>query len=374
MVINVASFGGRSHMLDLARELHKKGHEVRFYSYVPTKRAQQFGLPAACNKTLFYWALPFLALFKIFGFKSWNQYLYWRVFDIFTAYYMKPCDVFIGQSPMHNFSIRYAKKKYGALTILERGTVHVLDYVEQVKEDPLLEGKCQQPSYQIAYDIDGYKYPNFISVGSEQVKDSFIKHGIAAEKIFVNNYGFDVSQFSSTVLAENPYDLIMVGRWSYPKGAALITEACKRKGYHFLHVGSLIGYPFPEIENMHHVDAVPQNKLVEYYSKAKVFVLPSYVEGLALVQMQAAACGLPIVCSEYTGGRDIRKYTTSDEWIIEMNDLTVESLISAIDNALSLAKKQTGKRNYLNKDFANASWEGYGNRYHEFLQEKINQK
>jgi UDP:flavonoid glycosyltransferase YjiC (YdhE family) len=39
MKINIASFGGRSHLLDTARELEKFGHEVRFYSYVPSKRA-----------------------------------------------------------------------------------------------------------------------------------------------------------------------------------------------------------------------------------------------------------------------------------------------------------------------------------------------
>ena len=44
MIINIASFGGRSHLLDLARELEKQGNIVRFYSYVPTKRALKFGL------------------------------------------------------------------------------------------------------------------------------------------------------------------------------------------------------------------------------------------------------------------------------------------------------------------------------------------
>ena len=66
MVINIASFGGRTHLLDTARELAKQGNIVRFYSYVPTKRAVKYGLPAECNYSLFLWALPFLVLYKIF--------------------------------------------------------------------------------------------------------------------------------------------------------------------------------------------------------------------------------------------------------------------------------------------------------------------
>lgn len=44
MRINIGSFGGRAHMLDLARELEKMGHNVKFYSYVPTSFAMKFGL------------------------------------------------------------------------------------------------------------------------------------------------------------------------------------------------------------------------------------------------------------------------------------------------------------------------------------------
>ena len=36
MKINIASTH-RFHLLDLARELERQGHDVKFYSYVPTK-------------------------------------------------------------------------------------------------------------------------------------------------------------------------------------------------------------------------------------------------------------------------------------------------------------------------------------------------
>ena len=41
--IGIAS-AGRFHVLDLARELSRLGHQVRFYSYVPKSRGRRFGL------------------------------------------------------------------------------------------------------------------------------------------------------------------------------------------------------------------------------------------------------------------------------------------------------------------------------------------
>lgn len=362
MIINIASSGGRTHMLDTARELAKCGHVVRFYSYVPTKRAMKYGLPKECSYSLYYWVFPFLVLFKLFGFGGWRTYLYNRFCDLFLSFYMKPCDVFIGQSPIHYYSIKNAKKRFNALTILERGTIHVLDYQERLKA---LELKLKS-KWDVRWDMKGYEAPDYISVGSEQVKESMMAHGVSREKIFVNNYGFNSKNFFPTELQKENFDLLMVGRWSKMKGADIITEVCRKKGYSFLHVGGLVD-SFPVLNNMQHIDSVDEQELYKYYAKAKVFVLPTWCEGLALVQLQAMACGLPMVCSIYSGGRDLKKYIKEGTWIFEMKDLTLSEFIRNIDEALSVANKQKGKRFYLNQDFDDASWRGYGKRYDDFL-------
>lgn len=373
MIINIASYGGRTHMLDTARELAKLGHTVRFYSYVPKKRAVKYGLPPECCFTLFYWALPFLVLFKIFGFKDCIQQLYWRMFDVFTAFYMKPCDIFIGQSPMHIFALKYAKKKYGAITILERGTIHVLDYINQLKDDPALKGHPVQASSSVKRDLRGYQYPDFISVGSEMVKETFVNHDITPARIFVDNYGVDLSQFHPTNLQSPAYDLIFVGQWSYRKGCDIITLLCKKYKYSFLHVGSLID-AFPSMENMRHVDAVDQSELVKYYARSKVFIIPSRAEGLAMVQVQAVACGLPVVCSKFSGGRDLRKYCSSPDFIIESPTLNIEDLHVAVQESLEKAKQQHGTRIILSKSYEELSWSGYGKRYNDFLIKIMNEQ
>lgn len=371
MVINIASFGGRSHLLDTARELEKFGHTVRFYSYVPTKRAMKFGLKKECSYSLFYWAIPFLILFKFFGHKRWITITYQCCFDYFTAYYMKPCDVFIGQSPMHCYCLKYVKRKYNAITILERGSLPAEIYNHNMIGDPALKGKKLYPQWLVKYENRGYEIADFISVGADHVKDAFISLGMHPFKIFVNNYGFNSSFFAPTELSStDTFDIIQVGNWGYRKGNDLITEACKLKKYRFLHVGPL-SCEFPVMSNMVHIDAQPENKLIHYYQKAKVFVMPSRVEGLALVQLQAIACGLPLVCSPYSGGRDLKKYVQTGDWIIELERLTLDELILCIDKALLVADSQKGKRFFLRDNFENVSWEGYGKRYNNFLKSII---
>ena len=118
---------------------------------------------------------------------------------------------------------------------------------------------------------------------------------------------------------------------------------------------------------MTHHEPVDQNELVNYYAKARVFVLPSRAEGLSLVQAQAIACGLPVVCSKETGGADLRDQLTDKKWIIEMEDLSVEALLDAVDKGLNLARAQKGIRNYAGDDMNRLSWENYGIRYSRFF-------
>jgi glycosyltransferase involved in cell wall biosynthesis len=159
----------------------------------------------------------------------------------------------------------------------------------------------------------------------------------------------------------------MVGQWCYRKGCDLLTEAClhilKKK---LLHVGSVVDCPLPNHPLFTHVDSVNEPQLVNYYMQAKIFALPSREEGLALVQPQALICGLPIVCSKDTGGRDLRNFLDDRKWIIEMPETTVECLAECIMKALALADTQPeGKRNYAGKAIEQLTWEAYGKRYNE---------
>jgi starch synthase len=54
-----------------------------------------------------------------------------------------------------------------------------------------------------------------------------------------------------------------------------------------------------------HISALSSEALREHYRGADVFMLPSFFEGLALVLLEAMACGLPAIASTATGGADV---------------------------------------------------------------------
>ena len=111
--INIFS-PGRFHVLDLARELEKNGFDVKFYSFVPIKRAVKFGLPRHCCCSLLFFMAPFLALERVFFQKSgWAKRLSIRVQDWISSIVMRKCDICIAMSGNFILTPKKAKKTGG---------------------------------------------------------------------------------------------------------------------------------------------------------------------------------------------------------------------------------------------------------------------
>jgi glycosyltransferase involved in cell wall biosynthesis len=360
MKINIAA-SHRFHLLDLARELEKLGHEVRFYSYVPTNRAMQFGLKKENSFSFYYAAIPFLAIVKLTKGSAWSLKLINLAMDIYMSFFMKPCDIYIALGTVYKSSLKKAKNQFGAITILEWGSKHIEEQQRILNEIPNIK---PQDTYFTIRSLEGYEIADYIAISSDHVKQSFISKGISEKKLIQNPYGVDLSMFSTTELTkDNPFDVIMVGGWSYRKGCDLLIEIFKHSDLTFIHVGPIVDLEFPQLNNMTHIDSVNQKELIKYYARAKIFVLPSREEGLAMVLCQAVACGLPIVCSKDSGGRDLRQFINDKNWINEMNELTIDTLRQSINETLELAKEQTGERKYSEGVIENLTWEAYGKRY-----------
>ena len=75
-----------------------------------------------------------------------------------------------------------------------------------------------------------------------------------------------------------------------------------------------------------HVSALSSEALRDHYQQADVFVLPSYFEGLALVLLEAMACGLPAIASTATGGADF--LTEASGRLLPVGDL--DSLVDSL--------------------------------------------
>lgn len=357
--INISA-SHRFHLLDLARELAKQGNDVRFYSYVPAKRCESYGLPKGCAKSFTWLVLPFFAIQKIIGEKPWLIRIRNRLIDWYVSMTMRPCDVFIGLGSVYLRSFVKAKKKYGAKTILEWGSKHV---IEQNRVFGILS---EYPKKDLQRELKEYEIVDFIAIAAEHVKESFLIHGIPEDKLFINPYGVDLKHFHPTKLCGD-YDIIYVGGWRKRKGSDKLVELCKQYNYKIIHVGAIVDVPFPSESNFTHIAPVDQRQLVKYYAKAKIFVIPSLSEGLAMVQAQAIVCGLPLVCSKDTGGRDLRKFLDHPEYIIEMSDFSQDTLHKCVEKGLSLANQQHDIRNYAGDITESLTWEAYGKRYNDFI-------
>lgn len=58
-------------------------------------------------------------------------------------------------------------------------------------------------------------------------------------------------------------------------------------------------------ENVTIVDGCEQNKLIDFYKKADIFILTSYYEGFPRVFMEAAAIGVPVVTTKVSGAEEL---------------------------------------------------------------------
>lgn len=356
MKINVITTG-RFHLLDLARELHNSGYDVKLYTYVTPKRCETFGINKNAISCYLWIAAPFLLLRKLFpGIDFFNRLLV-EVIDRFVANTMRNADVCIALGSVFNATLTKAKSK-GEVYILEWGSKHIIEQLKMLNKT--------HSQWSIDKELFEYENADYIAIPANHVKNSFVKHGVPEEKLLVNPYGVSICDFKPTEFT-GEYDIITVGGWRYEKGSDLLVELCLKYGYKLLHVGTIVNMEFPTEKNFKHYDSVNQSELGKFYRRAKIFALPSRAEGLSLVQAQAIACGLPIVCSKETGGEDLKKILNNTPFIKVMDELTVESLHYCVEEAIEMASNQKGLRNYVNDDITNLSWRAYGERYRQNL-------
>jgi alpha-maltose-1-phosphate synthase len=104
--------------------------------------------------------------------------------------------------------------------------------------------------------------------------------------------------------------------------------------------------------------------LKDHYSQARVFALASREEGLALVQAQALACGLPLVCTARTGGADLRHTPNLAARIDVTPHGDAAALAAALQRALAKAPTLPA---LTQADRDTLTWRAYSERYHAAL-------
>ena len=361
----------RFHVLDLARELARLGHEVRFYSLLTGGRTAQFGLPPECNVCLLPWVLPLVAAQKIapHTLKHASDNLLRRALDTIAAMRIEPCDLLIGMSGLTVKAAAAVKRKYGAKVYLERGSRHILSQKEILDAIPDLPESSKVSAVDVEREEAGYALADMIVVGSRHCEASFTERGFAPNRLFRNPYGVDLSMFAPTKAPPpEPQTILMTGSWSLQKGCDTLTQAWQRlQGVKLIHVGPVDDAPLPVGPDFEHHDKVDQSTLRDFYARAHVFALPSRQDGFGMVLAQALSSGLPVVCSSRTGGPDLAEMLDDHNWVTVVPPENPEALVKGLQIALDRAKIQQGLRDILGGNATKLSWQAYGERYHHEL-------
>jgi alpha-maltose-1-phosphate synthase len=155
------------------------------------------------------------------------------------------------------------------------------------------------------------KLADHIFAPSTFVRNSLLEAGIKLEKISVISFGAPIDYFHPQPKQDQHFRALFVGRVGPRKGVHYLLQAWQNLKLPDAEL-LLIGInEFPKgwldqyTENTRHISSLPHALLNQYYSSANVLVLPSLVEGLALVQLEAMACGIPLITTPNAGGSDI---------------------------------------------------------------------
>ena len=283
---------------------------------------------------------------------------------------LEKCDVLIAMSGIYVKSLHTAKKKYNSKIFLERGSHHILSQ-KDIIDDMALKGMkvSKIPQFIINRELLGYDTADKIVIPASHVEVSFINNCIASEKLFINQYGVDLAMFPITNLPENMMPTaIFVGLWCYRKGVDVLVAAfAKLPHIKLIHVGPIGDAPLPLLSNFKHIDPVSQWLLKDLYSKAHIFVLASREEGLALVQVQALSCGLPIVCTDRTGGSDLKNALKEPGWISVIKHDDPIGFAREVDKMMKKIIGTSGPRDLISGQRETFSWSAYGKRYENEL-------
>jgi glycosyltransferase involved in cell wall biosynthesis len=365
---------GRFHVLDLARELHALGHHVRFYSYVPRARARRFGLLDECHVSLLPLVLPAVAWERLMPRRmpKMRERVLYTLLNRGVIMRLHPCDVFICMSGIYLEAARFAKQRYGATIWLHRGSHHILSQDEILAAVP---GAERPSDLVIRRELAGYAAADCIVIPSAHVEESFRRDAAAHGKLFLNPPGMNLSMFRDHPNKQEleRFSLIYVGVWSLQKGCDLLTKAVAQVAdVRLTHVGAIGDCEFPTGHPQFiHVDPVQEPELATFYSKADLSVQASRHEGLSAVLRQALASGLPLVCTDRTGGADLAHTPALAARITVVPHDDVGALAGAITKWRD--RRRGGERlpRLLETDREKLGWAAYARRYSDELLARV---
>ena len=153
--------------------------------------------------------------------------------------------------------------------------------------------------------------------------------------------GIDIARFTPTPVVQqhaaairtrynNIPLLLFVGRLRHYKGIGVLIDAMKSIDAHALIAGDGPMGPIWKqkavdegvMDRVTFLNEVPEEELIALYHAADIFVFPSTnrAETWGIVQVEAMACGLPVICTELGTGTSYVNQHDVTGLVIEPND------------------------------------------------------
>lgn len=375
------SVAGRFHAFYLAKQLLDRGYLERLITSYPKFEVKKYGIPREKVRSV---------IVKEVLLRGWQRlprfvqsrydpsFFIAEIFDYWASLYVFYADIFIGWSNKSLHSLRRAREK-GSMTILERGSSHMVYHRSILKEEyerwgirnvhivhPRIEEK----------ELLEYEETDYIEVPSSFAKRTFIEQGVREHKIIQGMRGVDLRQFPLGNKTDNIFRLIFVGGMSLQKGTHYLLQAwseLRLTNAELVLVGGMaldIAPFFKKYEGCYrYVGHVPQDELYTYYHQASAFVMPSIQEGFAVVQLQAMACGLPLICTTNTGGEDVVE-EGKNGFVIPIRDVETlkEKIIYFYDHPQECREMGLRARKKVEEGF---TWDHYGAKVIPIYEEKL---
>jgi glycosyltransferase involved in cell wall biosynthesis len=371
----------RFHAFSLAEQLQKRGCLERLLVswFNPETIAKGYDIdPGRVKHNILFYGLDRLPykLRPLRRFARDFQYLAAEMFDRWAARRVPDCEVYVGWSGYSLRGLRQARKR-GAVTVLERGSTHIaaqrdLLAEEAARWDLALPADALPDPRMVAKEMREYEAADYIAIPSQFVKRTFVEHGVPEEKLIQVPYGADLSKFHPVPKLDDVFRITHIGG-SIRKGTQYLLQALTELNLPNSEL-VLIGTPDPVVARfladypgrLVHVPGVPQTELYRYYSNSSVYVLPSIEEGLAMAQLEAMACGVPVLCSTNTGGEDVVR-DGEDGFVVPVRD------VAALKERLVCLRDDEDRRRQMGDSArqraAQFTWDRYGgeilNRYEQ---------
>jgi glycosyltransferase involved in cell wall biosynthesis len=304
-----------SYAYDIARELQQAGYLKRLITAYHRRPQHGLDYPHRVRRILLS-ELTGQALYRLLrGANSFYiaNLIRDNLYDLLARRHVDGGDVLHAFNHYALFSMRKAIR-LGMKTVVERDTAHPVYQQALLSEEYARYGLNYSSLNRLILrkHVQEYAEADAILVPSEFVWRTMVEQGVPESKLRLAPLGFDPARFRPLPEAktDSAFRVLFVGSVSLQKGVQYLLEAFKRLALpnaELVFVGG--AFPdsqtfLPQYEGLYrHIWFVPQERLVELYNSASVFVLPSLQDGFGMVVCEAAACGLPVIISENVGAR-----------------------------------------------------------------------